>query len=78
MAYNRRNKLLQMQDILDIYIREKKDGISTAHVYRTHIYPVYRISITTLYNYISTPVFKLLKEEEEKHRGIEHRKKLPK
>ncbi|MEI6898276.1 MAG: hypothetical protein WCL00_00230 [Bacteroidota bacterium] len=62
MAYNRRNKLLQMRMVITIYLREKKDGVSTAHVYRTHIYPIYPISRSTLYTYLSTPIDKLLKE----------------
>jgi hypothetical protein len=64
MAYKRTNKLLMMQKVIEIYLREKKPGISTAYVYRTYIYPVYPISIATLYNYLSTPVTKELKEIE--------------
>jgi len=66
MAYNRRNKLLQMRKVIEIYQREKKDGISTAHVYRQHIFPNYPMSRATLYNYLSTPVERLLREEEAK------------
>lgn len=66
MAYNSKNKLLTMQKVLEIYTREKQPGISTAYVYRTYIYPVYPISIKTLYNYLSTPVTKRLKEIEAK------------
>ena len=64
MAYNNRNKLLTMQKVIEIYLREKKPGISTAYVYRTYILPVYPISIVTLYSYLNTPVSKLLKELE--------------
>lgn len=66
MAYRKRNKLLMMQKVIEIYKREKKPGISTAWVYRTHIYPVYPISISTLYNYLATPVSRELKELEQK------------
>ncbi len=69
MSYNRKNKLLFMKDVLDLYLQEKKPGISTAYVYRTFIYPRYRISMTTLYKYLSTPVTKLLKEDEKKAGG---------
>jgi hypothetical protein len=61
MAYNRRNKLLMMQRVIDVYLEHKKPGVSTAYVWREHIYPVYRISITTLYNYLNTPVGRELK-----------------
>ncbi len=62
MAYNKRNKLLTMQKVIEIYLREKKPGISTAYVYRTYIFPVYPISIVTLYAYLNTPVVKQIKE----------------
>ena len=32
MAYNRINKLRQMQEVVEVYCREKKDGVSTAYV----------------------------------------------
>jgi len=69
MAYTRRNKLLQMRKVIEIYKEHKKDGVSTEHVYREHIFPIYPMSRTTLYNYLSTPVEKLLKEEDAKKRA---------
>jgi hypothetical protein len=71
MAYNRRNKLLHMRNVLEIYKREKKDGVSTAHVFREHICPTYPMSRSTLYNYLSTPVDKLLKEEDAKKKQLQ-------
>jgi len=50
-----------MQRVIEIYKRNKLPGVSTAHVYRTHIFPVYPISICTLYTYLSTPVERELK-----------------
>ncbi len=64
MAYNRRNKLIMMQKVISIYQRHKHDGISTIYVYRTYIYPVYPISLNTLYNYLSTPVTRELKKHD--------------
>lgn len=66
MAYTRKNKLLTMQKVLELYLKYKQDGTSTAYVYRTYIYPVYPISIATLYNYLATPVTKELKELDSK------------
>lgn len=63
MAYNRRNKLRFISAVIEVYKAEKKDGISVQHVYRTHIYPRFKISQSTLYNYLSIPAEKLLKEE---------------
>lgn len=65
MAYNRKNKLLQMKHVLEVYNREKKDGVSTIYVYRTYIFPQFHISINTLYNILATPVQKLLKDDDQ-------------
>lgn len=68
MAYNPRNKLLQMQDVIDVYLEHKKEGVSTRHVYRTYIKPRFHISLATLYNYLATPVKKLLLELDEQEK----------
>jgi hypothetical protein len=51
-----------MQDVIDVYNRHKLPGVSTTFVYNNYIYPQFRISITTLYSYLATPVKKQLKE----------------
>ena len=66
MSYNRINKLIQMQEIVQLYCREKKDGLTFAYVYKTFIWPQYYISRSTLYAYLRTPINKQLKEEEGK------------
>lgn len=76
MAYNKKNKLLQMKQVIDCYLEHKRDGNTTAYVYRTYIWPRYHISMTTLYNYLSTPVEKLLKEEEKKLQNNTKQRKL--
>ena len=53
-----------MQDVIECYTRHKQPGVSTAYVYRNYIFPQFRISIATLYIYLSTPVNKQLKELE--------------
>ena len=63
MAYNRINQLKKMQDVIEVYLAEKKPGISTAYVYRTFIEPRFHITSCTLYRYLSTPVKKELREE---------------
>ena len=62
MAYNRKNKLLQMQKVCEVYQRHKQPGVSTAYVYRTHIFPEFHISIATLYIYLGTSISKELKQ----------------
>lgn len=67
MAYNRRNKLKQMEEIVALYCQEKKPGTSTAFVYRKFIRPKYHISLKTLYVYLTIPIVRQLKAEEEKN-----------
>ena len=52
-----------MQKVINTYLEYKGDGVTTAWVYRNHIYPIYHISISTLYFYLRTPVKKLIKED---------------
>jgi transaldolase len=66
MSYSRKNKLTLIQDVQQVYNSNKKEGTTTIHVYRTNIYPLYRISLATFYNYLSTPASKILKEMEKK------------
>lgn len=63
-----------MKQVIDCYLEHKTDGNTTAYVYRTHIWPRYHISIATLYNYLATPVDKLLKEEIERRQKAEQMK----
>lgn len=62
MAYNNRNKLLQMQTIIEVYLAHKTADTTFSKVHKTVIFPMYHISRSTLYNYLNTPVKKLLKE----------------
>ena len=60
----KKNKLLRYKLILDIYNENKTEDIPVTVVLRKYIYPVFPISRTTLYNILSTPVDKELKEIE--------------
>ena len=62
MAYNKRNKLMQMQMVIDAYLAAKTPDKSVQWVYRHIIFPNFRISRSTLYNYLNTPVKRMLKE----------------
>jgi hypothetical protein len=62
MAYRRKNRLLFMREVIKVYLEYKSEGVSTAWVYRNVIYPRYFISLSTLYNYLSTPVERLIKD----------------
>ena len=57
MAYNRKNILLRILDIQDIYkenSKHHKGGCTDRYIYRELIFPVYRISERTFYEYLST------------------------
>jgi len=61
MAYNNNNKFLKIKEIQDLFLLHKQPGVTTRHVYKTQIYPRYRISIATFYNYMGINVRKELK-----------------
>lgn len=52
MAYNRINILTKIIDIQQVVLEHKKRGVSQEWVYINLIYPTYRISRTTFYNYL--------------------------
>lgn len=68
MAYTPRNQLLFMQDVIDAYLAAKTEDKTVKDVYNEVIFPRFRISRATMYNYLATPVKRLLKELDEKER----------
>ncbi|WP_042367956.1 hypothetical protein [Bacteroides neonati] len=64
--YNRRNFLLRVRDIQRIYTEYHDRGYSDTYIYKTHIYPTYKIGRTTFYNYLATPADRDLKELDER------------
>lgn len=52
MAYNRRNILSKILEIQTLTLEHRRRGVSQEWVYRNLIYPTYRISRTTYYNYL--------------------------
>lgn len=73
MAYNNRNFLLRVQDVVEAYLDAKNEDISVTRVYNQVIKPRFRISRSTLYNYLNIPYKRLLKELEQKERGNNNR-----
>lgn len=57
-----KNKLLRYKLILELYLKHKTEDIPVTVVHRKYIFPVYPISRKTLYEVLSTPVDKQLKE----------------
>ncbi len=54
MAYNRRNILQRIIDIQELTMELKDKGVTQEFIFWEHIYPKYRISKTTYYNYLAT------------------------
>lgn len=73
MAYNNRNFLLRVQDVVEAYLDAKNEDISVTRVYNQVIKPSFRISRSTLYNYLNIPYKRLLKELEQKERDNNNR-----
>lgn len=68
MAYNNRNFLLRVQDVVEAYQQAKTDDVTFARVYRKVIKPRYRISRSTLYNYLNIPYKRLLAQIDEREK----------
>lgn len=66
MAYTRSNRLQRALDVQRITREHTDKGVSQIYVYRNYIWPAYRISIATFYNYLSTPAARELKKIEER------------
>ena len=69
MAYNRRNKLKIMQEVIEVYCREMRPGVSSIYVYNAYIKPRFHISLTTLYAYLATPVKRQINDENQKEKS---------
>lgn len=54
MAYNRSNILNRIIDVQNITIEHTRRGVTQQWVYDHIIFPKYRISIGTYYNYLAT------------------------
>lgn len=62
MAYNRRNLLMRVLEIQEMYIEKKLPESTHVGVWREYIFPVYKISLKTLENYLSIPAKAELKK----------------
>lgn len=58
----KKNKLLRYQEVLNYYNAVKIEDVPVTVTYRKYIYPKFFISRRTLYEILSTPVVKELKE----------------
>ena len=64
MAFSRKNLLLRVKEVNEMYKEKAKIGLSTEYIYRNFIEPVFHISRSTLYEYLAIPYERQLKEIE--------------
>lgn len=58
MAYSKKNRLLRIIDIQKLYKKHSKyhnGGCTDRYIYRELVFPVYRISERTFYEYLAEP-----------------------
>lgn len=65
MAYNKVNKLNRIIEVQKCFKQHYGPGMIIEHVYQNHIYPKFKISRTTFFEWIKTPAETLLKELED-------------
>jgi hypothetical protein len=63
-GYNRRNHLLKVQEIKAVFKQHfgNGQGVIIEHIYKTYIYPKYKISRTTFFSYLKIDTEKQLAE----------------
>ena len=57
--------LRRVKLVVDLYKKNKRFGYSDAFVYREYVNPVYPMSLSTFYEYLTIPIDKLMKEKNE-------------
>lgn len=54
MAYNKTNLLIKALDVQTIYMEHSKRGATAKWIYTELVFPKYKISRATFYNYLAT------------------------
>lgn len=62
MGYNRLNYLQRVIDIQNLYLEYKGKGVAGEFIFQKIVYPKYRISRKTIYNYLAVNAKKEIKE----------------
>ena len=65
-GYNRKNFLLRVERVNEVYLEHARRGVFVEHIYRNHIKDQFLISRSTFFTYLSIPYKKELEELEEK------------
>ena len=69
MAFSRKNMLLRVKEVNELYVEKARIGLSTEYIYRTFIEPRFHISRTTLYEYLAIPYDRQLREIAQRERA---------
>lgn len=54
--------MCRVKEVNELFVEKQRLGLSTEYIYRTFVAPRYHISRTTLYNWLTIPYKKQLKE----------------
>jgi hypothetical protein len=54
-GYNRRNFLLRVKDVNEVYLDHHSRGIPAEYIFRNHVHERFRISRTTFFEYLAIP-----------------------
>ena len=73
MAYNRKNHLLKVKAVCELYEQMHKPDVPMASTYRKVIYPCFYISVGTFYRYLNINYKKELRELGEKRQFLNPR-----
>lgn len=68
MPYNKQFYFEKIVEIQRITLKYKEQGISQRYIYEHYIYPVFRISRSAFYSYLSIPAARELKRLKEKEK----------
>ncbi len=62
MPYNRKNHLLKVKAVCELYDKMHRPDVPIVRTYRNVIYPCFYIGISTFYRYLNTNYKKELRE----------------
>jgi hypothetical protein len=69
MSYNRKNLLLRVKKVTELYHIHKVEDVPMAVTFRKHIEPVYPMHLETFYLYLGINYTKELRELEAKEKN---------
>jgi hypothetical protein len=73
----RLNTLLRIKSVVNEYKKYEHPGVPAAYIWREYIFPTYHISLSTFYDYLGTPVDRLLKARCNKPEEPSNQLKIP-